>query len=295
MNAERKASIFVVASGVLWGLIAIFIKGLSAGGFSSLEISSVRLIGATVMFGIFILITDRNKLKIRPRDIWMFIGTGIVSVMLFNILSFYTMIQAGASISTVLLYSSPVFVMLMSAIFFKEKVTLNKILALILTVLGCALVSGVFGGTGKLTLLVCLTGLGSGFFYALYSIFGRVALSRYDSATVSFWTFACGAVASLFITDFRHVGNLLSAKPVLLIHCVGIVIISTILPYLLYTAGLVSIEPGKAAILVTIEPVVGSLLGICVYHEPLNWGKTLGICLVIAAIVLLNIKPREKN
>jgi drug/metabolite transporter (DMT)-like permease len=218
----------------------------------------------------------------------MFVGTGIISVVLFNTLYFYTTVQSQASVAVVLLYTSPAFVMLLSAMLFKERITRWKLLCLGMTVLGCALVGGVFGGSTRLTARVLLAGLGSGFFYALYTIFARVALRRYDSMTVTAYTFLLGALGSLPMGKAGATASALAGTPVLLLFCLGIGVVSTVLPYVLYTWGLQRMDSGRAAILVAVEPLVGAVLGMAAYGEPRDAAKLAGILLILAAILLLN-------
>ena len=281
--------IAVIAAGVFWGIISIFVKKLSAAGIDPLQISAIRMITAAVCFSIFVLIYDRSKFRICLQDIWMFVCTGIVSIVLFNTFYFYTMIHSQASIAVVLLYTSPVFVMILSAICFKEKVTVTKIIALILTIAGCALVAGLTG-EASISFPVFLTGIASGFFYALYSIFGELALRKYDTMTVTVWTFILGMIGSL---PFGKVGQtimILKIQPKLIFYAIGIGIVSTVLPYFFYTWGLKRMETSKAAILVAVEPLVGAVLGMTIYHEPHNFLKILGIILILVSIVLLNIR-----
>ena len=284
----------VIAAGILWGIINIFVKTLSAAGIDPLQISAIRMIIAAVCFSLFVFIYDRSKFRIRIRDIWLFVCTGIVSIVLFNTCYFYTMIHSQASIAVILLYTSPVFVMILSAICFKEKVTLPKIIALILTVFGCTLVAGLTGKT-SISFSVFLTGIASGFFYALYSIFGELALRKYDTVTVTVWTFLMGLIGSLPLGKVGQTLRIMKSQPRLIFFAVGIGIISTVLPYFLYTWGLKRMETSKAAILVAVEPVVGAVIGMTVYHEPHNFLKILGILLILLSILLLNIQWNKRK
>ena len=119
---KRSAVVSVILAGVLWGLIGVFIKRLSTFGFDSIQIAFIRMLIAAVIFSLFVLIKDKSLFIIDIKDIWMFIGTGIISVSLFNICYFYTIINSEASLAVVLLYTSPVFVVLISAILFEEKI-----------------------------------------------------------------------------------------------------------------------------------------------------------------------------
>ena len=261
-----------------------------------MDISCVRMIvGALGMF-IVVLVTDRSLLRIRLRDIWLFVGTGIISVTLFNICYFICMNLSEASIAVVLLYTSPVFVMLMSALFFKEKITGRKVAALVLTFAGCVLVAGLLGGSVHLTPLALGVGIASGFFYATYSIFGRKALEKYDTLTITFYTFAAGAIVSPLIANPGNIAASAAADPTLVLWYLGLGVLCTIAPYLLYTAGLAHLEPSKAAIFATVEPLVGSLLGIFAYGESAGPQKILGMALILGAVVLANSeKPDRKE
>ena len=292
---ERKAALSVLAGGALWGLISIFVRALTAVGFSSLEISCIRMLTGTAGMFLVLFFRDRSKLKISLRDIWMFIGTGIVSVVLFNVCYFSTIQRSEASITVVLLYTSPIFVMLMSALIFKERITVKKIIALSMTLLGCVLVAGLLGGRVRLTADVLALGIGSGFFYAAYSIFGQFALKKYDTMTVTFYTFLMGAIASVPISRPFRLFRMIEQQPKSILWCIGIGVFCTILPYLLYTAGLKHMEAGRAAILATIEPLVGALLGILAYHESAGMLKVIGMLLIFSAVILLNLNVKQSN
>ena len=293
MNRSKPA-LAVLCAGVAWGVISLFVRALSAAGLRPLQIAFLRLALSALIFIPFLALRDRGKLRIRLRDIWMFIGTGIISLVCFYALYFYATIHSQASVAVVLLYTSPAFVLLLSALIFKEKITRLKLLCLGMTVLGCAMVSGVFGASYRLTGRVLLAGLGSGFFYALYTIFARFALGRYDSMTVTAYTFLLGALGSLPLGRPGDAVGILAAKPILLLPLLGIAVVSTVLPYFLYTWGLQRMDSGRAAILAAVEPLVGAVLGMAAYGEPRDILKLAGIALILAAILLLNRREKEK-
>ena len=291
---QRKPALAVLAAGVAWGIISIFVRRLSAAGLAPMQIALLRLFISALVFFPWLALRDPARLRIRLRDLWMFAGTGIVSLVCFYTLYFWTTVHSQASVAVVLLYTGPAFVLLLSALLFRERITGRKLLCLGMTVLGCALVSGLAGGV-SLGPLVLLAGLGSGFFYALYTIFARVALRRYDSMTVTAYTFLMGALGSLPLGKAADTASLLAADPVLLWSCLGIGLVSTVLPYVLYTWGLQRMDSGRAAILVAVEPLVGAVLGMACYGEPHDLPKLAGILLILAAILLLNRPEKQKN
>lgn len=283
--------LFVLTAGSLWGLMGLLVRSLNEVGLSSAEIGFVRASVAFVCMLIGLLIFDRKALKIKLKDIWCFIGTGAFSVAFFNFCYFKTMTLTSLSVAAVLLYTAPAFVMLMSAVLFKEKLTVQKLAALVLAFVGCAFVSGIVGGAGALSLQGILYGLGAGIGYALYSIFGRYALDRnYSSVTISFYTFLFATVSTFFFVDSKAVISCVGSSWQLLLKTVFLVLIVTLLPYLSYTRGLQGMENGTASVLASVEPVVATLVGIFVYRESLNIWNGIGICLVLGSIVLINMK-----
>ncbi len=290
---KRYEAVFaVLLAGVLWGCISLFVRPLSDAGLESMQIAGVRMLAATPVFLAFAAIRSPAKLRVRARDLWMFVGTGILSVTLFNFCYFYTIIHSEASVAVVLLYTSPVFILLLSALLFREKITLQKVAALALTFVGCVFVAGLTGGA-RLSALVLLTGIGSGLFYGLYTIFGRVALQRYDSVCVTAYTFLFGLAGSLLFSHPVRLVRQISAQPKLLLLCLGVGVCCTVLPYFFYTWGLERMESGKAAILVAVEPMVGAILGMTVFRESRSTLKIVGIVCILTAIVLLNLPKRK--
>ena len=287
------AALAVILAGVLWGIISLFVRSLYDAGLDALQISALRLCVAAVSFLLALLIGRCSLLKIRLRDIWIFVCTGIVSVVLFNTLYFYTTVNSQASVAVVLLYTSPAFVILLSALFYREKITARKLLALGMTVGGCVLVSGMLVGGYALTPLLLLTGLGSGLFYALYTIFARLALRKYDSMTVTAYTFLLGALGALPTGKLGHTLSVLSAEPKLWLSALCIGVVSTVLPYALYTWGLQRMDSGRASLLVAVEPLVGALVGILVFREACGIWKLIGVALILGAVCVLSGKEKE--
>jgi len=161
-----------------------------------------------------------------------------------------------------------------------------------LTLIGCLPVTAlVKDSVGQgVTMIGILTGLGSVLGYALYSIFGRYALKKYDSLTVTLYTFIFATIGLIPITGIREVFHLLS-NPHALYYSIALGIMATAFPFLLYTIGLNYLETSKASIIATLEPIVATIIGIMLYKEPITLFKVLGISIVILAISIL----REKN
>ena len=294
---KKLAVLSVFAAGVLWGCIGIFVRYYTALGLSSMQTVSIRMTLAAMMFAVFVLIYKPALFKIRLKDIWIFLGSGIVSVGLFTYFYFTSIELSSLSVAAVLLYTAPAFVMLFSLVFFKEKLTVPKVISLVLAVLGCAMTTGVIGGQLTVTLAGFLFGLGSGICYALYSIFSRFALNRgYEPFTITLYTFLFSAVFCLCVTDIRPVAGVVFAGFGSVGYAVLFALVSCVLPYVFYTLGLKYIKSSTASIIATVEPVVATVVGAVVFAEPLAvpFGY-LGVGLVFLSVVLINIRFKAKT
>ena len=141
MNIKKNLpTIMLLLAATLWGVTGIFVRTLSAMGLSTFDMIFFRCGVTSLVMLVFLFITDKEKLKIDPKDWWMFFGTGILSFLLFGFCYFYTITHASMSIAAILLYTSPFFVIVMARIFFKEKITANKVIGLMLAVIGCYLI-----------------------------------------------------------------------------------------------------------------------------------------------------------
>ena len=284
----KKAYLQIIAAAALWGCIGLFLKLLTAAGLTSMQGVALRSVAGVLFYGLFLFLTDRKALFIVPRDWYYFFGTGVCSLLFFNWCYFNAITRSSMSVAAVLLYTAPVFVTLMSALFFRERITPVKLAALAATFAGCVLVTGLFPlGRETVSPPVILFGLGSGFGYALYSIFSKFALKKYASETITFYTILFCAAFSLPISGL-HANLSALGDWRAWVGALGVGVVCCALPYHLYTAGLREAEPGRAAILATLEPFVAAGLGILLFHEAITPWKLLGMAAILGAVVLLN-------
>lgn len=286
----------ILVAGVFWGSMGIFVRRLGVFGFTSIQIVCIRVVLAALIFSLILLFKEPSGFRISLRDLPLFLGLGLGSVLFFTVCYFTAITMMPLSTAAILLYTSPIWIMLMSILFFHERLTARKITALVLAFGGCVLVSGITGG--GLTLTGLLVGLGSGIGYGLYSILGTVALRRYSPFAVTTWTFLFAAVGSLIISLPADIAAKMAAAPSLaglLLFCLLTALITAVIPFLTYTLGLRSVEASNAGILATIEPMVATLFGIFLFSEPLTFMSGLGILLIIAAIILLNVRSAKSG
>lgn len=301
MNANRKpnGTLLIILAAVFWGSMGIFVRGLTGlAGFTSIQIVSLRLSVAALSFTLILFIKDSRGFRIRLKDIPLFLGLGFGSVLFFTACYFTAIRMMTLSVAAILLYTSPIWVMLLSLLLFHEKMTARKLLALGISFLGCIFVSGIGSDNSGITLTGILVGLGAGLGYGLYSILGSIALRRYSTYTVTAYTFVIAAAGSLFLCslpDLWHKITVCPRKPYLCLFIVLTGLVTAVIPFLLYTLGLEQIEASRAAILATVEPMVATLIGVIVFHEYMTLSSVLGILCITGAIILLNCRQSPKQ
>ena len=286
--------ILIIIAGLFWGSMGIFVRHLNDLGFTSIQVACLRLTTAGLIFALVLLIKDRKGFKINAKDIPLFLALGLVSILFFTCCYFTAIRLMTMSTAAILLYTSPIWVMVLAIIFLKEKFSVQKLIALVLAFAGCVLVSG-FGG--KVTVVGILVGLGSGLGYGLYSIFGTFALKKYSPYTVTCYTFLVAGFGSIFVANppdliakISAVDNKLSLFGFVLLTAV----VTAVIPFLLYTLGLNKTTAGRAAVLATVEPAAATLFGFFVMGEKVGLVAIAGIILVFTAIVVLSVKSTSK-
>lgn len=249
--------------------MGLFVRRLGAMGLDSMEIVELRSLLAVALLFTVTAIRNPRQLKVTKRNLISLGCSGVFSIIFFNYCYFSTIRLLNLSAAAILLYTAPIFVMLLSIPLFHEKLTARNLLALGMAFAGCCLVSGIASASQRLSLQGILLGLGSGFGYALYSIFSRVSLNQgLGSVTITDYTFLFAALAGVFLTDFSQYAAAFSGFGMeFVLLAVVYTVVTTVLPYLLYTAGLSQVENGTASILASVEPVVATILGFMVFSE----------------------------
>lgn len=269
--------VFVVVAAVLWGLLGPVTRIALREGMGAVEVAFWRALLGAALFGVHAIAIRR--VRVERRDVPSVVVFGVVGVA--GLLACYSRAveTGGAALAAILLYTAPVWVALLSALFLGERMTGRKLLALVVATAGVAGIAASSGGGGiRLTPAALGWGLASGFAYALYYLFGKRYFDRYATATLFVYALPVGALAMLPITEFRH------KTPAAWGALVFLSVVSTYLAYLFYSAGLRRVEATRAATVATVEPVVAAVAAYAMWNERLS-----PIGYACAAVVLLGV------
>lgn len=288
-------SVFVAAS--LWATLGLFYKGLVRSyGMSLIGIVFWRaLIASLVLFAIM-MIFSRRQLVIAGKDTWVFLGLGSVGVAGFFAVYIYAIDQIGMGIAAVLLYTAPVWVALFSVLVLKEHMTLGKISALVLTVIGMILVGYRYSLENlSLGIVGIGAGLGAGLGYAAHILFSKTAVQRgYSPWAVNAYGFGIGALILLLFQDGNEIVQAVSNWRIM-IWLVLLGLLPTLGGGVAFYFGLQKMPASDASILATLEPVIAASLGWLVFSESLEVPQIIGGFLIIASVILLQLSNRRSE
>jgi len=289
--------IMIFVAGALWGTIGIFVKLLNGVGANSTLTAFIRLfMGFWILVPIMLYKGGIKMFKIDKNGLLQCLVLGILSQALFNYYYNLSIGSVGVATASVLLYTAPVFVCIMSKIIFKEKIGILKICSLVLNIFGCFLM--VTGGNVsyfKLSGIGIIFGLASAFLYSLVTIVGKIASSNIHPFTVVFYSFFFGWLAlGIFTAPWESIAAVSGHK--FWIYSIGYGLIPTVGSYLLYIGGLrKNLEISRIPVIASVETVVATLIGVVIFKEALNFINKLGIIFLLSSIVMMNLKLKEKG
>lgn len=291
--SQKKGYFMVFIAGLLWGTIGIFSTLLGKMGLNASETSFYRLLSASVLLAIVLLIKGKgfSLFKISKRGLISCILIGIVSQALYNICYMTCVQTSGMSTAAVLLYTSPVFVLIISRIAFKEKITGLKILAILINVIGCVLtVTGGNFTTMSVATIGIIMGLLAGFTYGLLPVLSRIGADNENPFTSAFYGLMFGMVALFFIVRPYQGLSVPFTIPMLLV-IIGFGLIPSATAYIVYFSGLNQVkETSIVPVLCSIETIAASIFGLILFHESFNLFKVIGVLLVFCSIIFINKK-----
>lgn len=293
-SQQTKGYILVFIAGCLWGTNGLFVNILNNLGVHSATVAFMRLsISALLLVPLMLSMGGKKLFKIDKYGLLACVALGVFSQALFNYSYNEAIDHIGVAMACVLAYTSPIFVCIMSRMFFKEKIGMTKVIALVVNIVGCTLTvtNGNFTSI-KFSVYGAAAAVMAGFLFALMTIISTTTRG-YHPLTISFYSFVFGAVTLGLIA--RPWESIVQAASVpLFLAAIVYGLVPTVGSYFFYMRGLSKkLETSKVPVVASVETVVATAIGIFVFSEALGFFKLIGIGLVLASIVIMNSSKPE--
>lgn len=276
-----KGYFFILLAASCWGFIGIFSSLAFAEGLGPMEVAFWRALISWGFFGSQAIV--RKETYLVKDDIPLLAVFGLLGISVFYISYQYAVKTGGAAFASVLLYTAPAWVVVCSFFFYKEKLTVKKIVAVLLVIAGVFLISTTGGYSNSATaigFMAILSGLMSGFCYSLYYTIGKYFSSRYSSANLFLYVLPIGALGILPLVEFTP------KSPAAWASLVAVSLVSTFIANHCYYLGLKHLEAGKASIVATIEPVIAAVAAYIILGEYFTSLGYVGAAMIISAVIL---------
>ncbi|MBR0272434.1 MAG: DMT family transporter [Methanobrevibacter sp.] len=288
--------ILPILSGILFGSSGIFVRTLTQNGIDATTLLFLRFSIAIIILLIAILATNRNLIRIKINDLKLFIITALCIVGL-NLFYNTSMNTVPLSLAAVLLSSAPVFVIIFAYILFREKITLTKVISIILVIIGCILTTGLLEGNyANVSAIGIFGGVVAAIFWAMYTVASKKALEEeIHTYTILFYSLIILTLILLPFTNFGQITSFVNSN--IAFNILFLILHSTFsfaLPYILLTVSLNHIDSGSASIFTSgAEPLAALCFGMIIYSEIPTALTFIGVVLTILALIILSKNEKE--
>lgn len=292
---------FIAAASLCWGAAATFGKAifnasLFAGRplISPVVLTEMRTVFTVLLFGPFLLMRfGKSIFKIRKNDLLLCMLVGTLGVACSNYFYYLAVQKTTVYLAITVQYTAPVWVLLYVVLRGREKATAQKIVAVLVAMAGTSLAIGVFHSDTKASALGVGAALLASFGYAFYNIAGQGLVMRNHQLTTMFYVLLSSAVLWLVVNPpWRLVAGHYSSGQWEFLFAFAC--LSMLLPYIFYFNGLRYLDPTRAVITSCLEPVFAILFAFIFIHERLSTLQVVGIMAVLAATVMVQVKPKRR-
>ncbi len=279
--------LYGLLSSASFGLIPLFALPVMLAGMEFESVLMYRFLLATIMMG-GIMLFSTESFRITWKDLLPLLMLAVL-YMMSALLLFWGYKLMSSGVATTLHFMYPVVTTIIMMVFFHEKASKWRLLAIALAIIGVYLLSG--GGDGG-TLSksgICIVLL-SAVSYSLYLIaIDKCKVGRMKGTKLTFFVFLFGTLMLIALSGFTS-----GIQPIPSFQTAGNLLLLALIPTIVSNLALVQsikiIGSSLASILGAMEPVTALCVGIVVFHEPITYGIGIGVAFIIAAVTLIIVK-----
>ncbi len=294
-KTQSVANLVMFISAILFALNIPASKALMLGGHvSGLSLTLIRFIVPTIIFWILSLFTPYEK--VNKKDLFTLFWAGIFGLTL-NLMPFVLGLERTSPVdASIIITLSPLFVMLIAAMVFKEPITLQKAGGVLLGMAGAIIVvvsthsvgNGHFSWEGNGLIFLCCVG------YAAYLIVMKPLSGKYSTITLMKWVFLFGTIVTLPFS-YQH----LTVPPETTVFEWGLIayvtIGATVLAYLLVPIALKTLRPTVVGMYNYTQPIIASMVAIMIGQDVFHWAKPIAlICVCTGVYLVISSKSRAE-
>ncbi len=288
--SQRTVGIFeALLSATFFGLIPVLFIPVYEAGISP-ETSLIYRFGFAALMMLVPITFKKLSLKVSLKNHGSIAICGF-SYYIAALLLYTSFTYIASGITVTIFFINPIFVMVLMAIFYKEKIEFYKMVLSLSTLVGIALFSGVFTSDEVLNItgmtLAILSSLGFAFYVLVLFTLQGATVSK---EVVSFYLFAwCTVCACLYSFSVGQIAVPTSGFVLSMLALSAL--ITAVLPNVLLMSAMKKIGSVLATILGVMDPITAVIIGVLVFGEPVDVYIVSGIVLVLVSVMLITVLP----
>jgi drug/metabolite transporter (DMT)-like permease len=297
---------FIASATFLWGVAAtlgraaftgrLLTSGEALRPIDPLILSQTRTtFSFLVLLPVLFLMRGPRRLRLPGADIGRLLMLGVFGVAASNFFYYLAIQRTNVAIAIIVQYTAPVWVLLYMVLRGLQRATAQRVAAVALALTGIALVIGIVGsGKMQLDTVGVIAAMLAAFSFAFYNVAGHSILARYDRWTVLLYVTGSTALFWIIVNPPWKIAAAHYSSTewgFLLVFSM----VSVLAPFSLYFAGLQHLEPTQAIVVSCLEPVFSILIASVVLGEVMRPLQTLGIILVLAATLVVQMRDRRSQ
>lgn len=289
MPKRLLGGIFLTLAASVWGGMFVAVK-IAVEYIPPIPLVWMRYIVAFIVLAA-VVVYQRENLKIARKDIALLLSIGVIGHTISIVTQEYGTMFSSAQMGSVITSATPAFMLIFAAWLLKEKMTVRKILSIILATVGVILIAGVDSmDMSKQLGAFCSTV--AALTWALMSVLLKLIPSRYSPLQINFYA-VLTAIICLTPINLPAVSELPWDK-ILQPEIIGCVVymgaISTSIAFLLWNKGLLLMEAGASGLFFFFQPIVGTFLGWLILDEQITISFWIGSLLIFIGVFLVTVR-----
>lgn len=294
INNQKRWIAFGAIASVCWGLSGIIAKYLfRIPHMTPVFLTQIRMIFAGGFMVLLAIFRRRHPFVIfKDRQAVMQLLTyGIIGMIPDQLFYFATVNYGNASIATILQFTGPFFVMIYMALVHHQLPRRIEIISAFIAFIGVVIITT----NGRFNYLAISPAV---LFFGILSAIGvmtttvspRQLLHHYDALTITGWGIL---IAGIALSLIHPIIPKITLAPVNFIEIIGVILIGTIIPFLLFSIALKHVNPTIMSLLDAFEPITATLGSVFLMGLSLSIAEIIGSALIIIAVIGLNYQPKK--
>ena len=279
-----KGILYIILSTIAFGLMPILAKLSYRGGANTYTTLFLRFFFAAIML-LYYLKAKGLSLKLSKKQFFLVLIIGMFGYTLMSCSLFMSYNYISIGMASMILYTYPAIVTLLSYVFYKEKINATKILSLIISLIGIYIL--IDKGSVSFNLKGIILASTAALLYSLYVLGASLKEIKTINSYVLTFYISCIAASVVFIAAINTGNFNMHIDFYGLVAILLLALISTAVALMAFLEGVRIIGPSKASIFSTLEPIVGLILGILILGEPISARIIIGSIMIVMSIVIL--------